>query len=101
MQVNFGTEWREDKAHTDPDLETQLGAGSGGAGPIPPIAGQIHVAEVFTEFNLPLLDGLPFADQLAQLVPPVAVQRGPLVYCLESADLSGKDVVSLAHTRPS
>jgi iron complex outermembrane receptor protein len=65
MQVNFGSEWREDRAHIDPDLESQLGAGSGGGGPIPPIAGQIHVAEVFTEFNLPLVDGLPFADQLA------------------------------------
>jgi iron complex outermembrane recepter protein len=65
LQVNAGAEWREDEAHTDPDLESQLGAGSGGGGPIPPIAGEIHVAEVFTEFNLPIMDGIPGAEQLA------------------------------------
>ena len=65
LQVNFGTEWREDTVQTDPDYATQQGLASGGAGAIPPLSGQIHVAEVFTEFNLPIMDSLPGADQLA------------------------------------
>ncbi|HEY4442855.1 MAG TPA: TonB-dependent receptor [Steroidobacteraceae bacterium] len=65
MQLNVGAEWREDTSSTNPDYATQQGLASGGAGPVLPISGQVHAAEVFTEFNLPIMDGLPGADQLA------------------------------------
>jgi outer membrane receptor protein involved in Fe transport len=65
VQFNFGSDWREDESHFDPDLASELGEGAGGAGPQPPIKGQIHVAEVFTEFNVPLIDDKPGAQQLA------------------------------------
>jgi iron complex outermembrane receptor protein len=65
MQFNVGTEWREDASDTEPDYASQQGLASGGAGPIPPISGQVRAAEAFTEFNLPLADGLPGADQIA------------------------------------
>jgi iron complex outermembrane receptor protein len=65
MQLNVGTEWREDESDTEPDYASQQGLASGGSGPIPPISGQIRAAEAFTEFNLPLVDGLPGADQIA------------------------------------
>jgi iron complex outermembrane receptor protein len=65
MQLNMGVEWREDSSATNPDYVAQQGLASGGSGPTPPISGQIHAAEVFTEFNLPLVDGMPGIDQLA------------------------------------
>ena len=65
LQANIGAEWREDRTETSPDYASQLGLAEGGGGATPPIAGQIHVAEVFTEFNLPIMDGMPGADQLA------------------------------------
>jgi iron complex outermembrane recepter protein len=65
LQFNVGAEWREDASATNPDYATQLGLASGGTGPVPPISGQVRVAEGFTEFNLPIMDGLPGADQLA------------------------------------
>jgi iron complex outermembrane receptor protein len=64
-QFNIGYDWREDSSHFDPDLESELGEAAGGAGPQPPVAGQIRVHEGFAELNVPLIDGKPFADQLA------------------------------------
>lgn len=65
MLVNVGSEWREDKAELNPDLESQLGVAAGGGGPLLPVAGQIRVAEGFTEFNLPLVDDKFLAQQVA------------------------------------
>jgi iron complex outermembrane receptor protein len=65
MQVNVGAEWREDATDLEPDYASQQGLASGGAGQIPPISGQIRAAEAFTEFNLPIMDNLPGAEQLA------------------------------------
>ena len=65
MQLNVGAEWREDSSATNPDYVAQQGLASGGSGPTPPISGQIHAAEMFTEFNLPIADGLPGIDQMA------------------------------------
>jgi outer membrane receptor protein involved in Fe transport len=64
-QLNVGWDWREDSSHFDPDEASILGEGAGGAGPQPPIAGQIRVNEGFAEINVPLIDGKPFVDQLA------------------------------------
>lgn len=65
MQLNVGVEWRQDGSATNPDYVAQQGLASGGSGPTPPISGQIRAAEAFTEFNLPIADGLPGIDQLA------------------------------------
>ncbi|MEA3177462.1 MAG: hypothetical protein QOI59_985 [Gammaproteobacteria bacterium] len=65
VQFNIGVDWREDASHFDPDLASELGEGAGGAGPQPPIAGQIRVVEGFTEVNVPLIEDKPFAEQLA------------------------------------
>jgi iron complex outermembrane receptor protein len=65
LKVNFGAEWRSESAAFSPDLETQLGNAAGSGGPIPPVAGGFTVKEVFTEFGLPLVDHVPFADSLA------------------------------------
>lgn len=64
LQVNLGGEYRSESAVLQPDEENLLGDIAGGAGALLPLAGNFHVAEVFTEFNAPIMDGMPFAEQL-------------------------------------
>jgi iron complex outermembrane recepter protein len=63
MQINFGTEYRSESSTFNPDYANQANLTSNGI--TLPLAGGFHVVEVFSEFNLPLLDDVPFADQLA------------------------------------
>jgi iron complex outermembrane recepter protein len=63
MQVNFGTEYRQESSALQPDFVSIADLTSNGTGL--PVAGGFHVVEVFSEFNLPILDDVPFADQLA------------------------------------
>ncbi|HEX3951854.1 MAG TPA: TonB-dependent receptor [Steroidobacteraceae bacterium] len=64
LQVNMGAEYRSESAVLQPDEENLLGDIAGGAGALLPLAGNFHVAEVFTEFNAPIMDEMPFAEQL-------------------------------------
>lgn len=64
-QVNLGAEYRSESTNFNPDLAEQQGIAAGGPGKVLPIAGNFHVSEVFTEFTLPVAEGLPFADELA------------------------------------
>jgi iron complex outermembrane recepter protein len=65
LQVNLGTEYRSESTTFNPDEENISDDIAGGAGAVLPIAGNFHVWEVFTEFNMPILDGVPFAEQLS------------------------------------
>jgi iron complex outermembrane recepter protein len=64
LQVNVGTEWRQEGSATLPDYESQQGNGAGGGGPTPPINGQFHVKEVFTEMRLPIAQHQFLAEDL-------------------------------------
>jgi iron complex outermembrane receptor protein len=64
-QVNVGAEYRSESATSNPDEENLSGDIAGGAGAILPLAGNFHVAELFAEFNAPILDEMPFAEQLS------------------------------------
>jgi iron complex outermembrane receptor protein len=64
LQVNAGTEYRSESTTFNPDEENITDDVAGGAGAVLPIAGNFHVWEVFSEFNMPVLDGVPFAEQL-------------------------------------
>ncbi len=64
LQVNVGTEYRSESTVFNPDEENISDDIAGGAGAVLPIAGNFHVWEAFTEFNMPILDGVPFAEQL-------------------------------------
>ena len=64
LQVNAGTEYRSESTSFNPDEENISDDIAGGAGAVLPIAGNFHVWEGFTEFNMPILDGVPFAEQL-------------------------------------
>jgi iron complex outermembrane recepter protein len=65
LQVNAGTEYRSESTTFNPDEENISDDIAGGAGAVLPIAGNFHVWEVFSEFNMPILDGVPFAEQLS------------------------------------
>ena len=65
LQLNIGAEYRSESTSFDPDLAEQQGLGAGGAGDILPISGNFHASEGFAEFQLPIAEGLPFADELA------------------------------------
>jgi iron complex outermembrane recepter protein len=64
LQINAGAEYRSESTTFSPDEEQLSDDISGGAGAVLPIAGNFHVAEIFSEFNMPILDGVPFAEQL-------------------------------------
>ena len=61
MNISLGAEYREEKFDFDPDYIFGNGYASGGNGVFTPIHGEFHVAEVFTEFRLPLIDDKPGA----------------------------------------
>ena len=65
LQVNAGTEYRSESTTFNPDEENISDDIAGGAGAVLPIAGNFHVWEAFAEFNMPILDGVPFAEQLS------------------------------------
>jgi iron complex outermembrane receptor protein len=64
-QINLGAEYRSESTVFSPDLASEEGLGAGGGGDLLPISGNFHVSEAFTEVNIPIADGLPFAEQLA------------------------------------
>ncbi len=58
LNVNVGTEYRQEKFDFSPDYIFENGFQAGGA-PAGPINGQFHVWEGFTEMRLPLVDEKP------------------------------------------
>ena len=64
LQINAGTEFRSESTSFNPDEENITDDIAGGGGAVLPIAGNFHVWEGFSEFNMPILDGVPFAEQL-------------------------------------
>ncbi|HEY2781420.1 MAG TPA: TonB-dependent receptor [Steroidobacteraceae bacterium] len=65
LKVNFGAEWRDVTAQTNPDAEFQSGDLAGSGGPIPPTSGGIISREAFVEARMPLIDDHFMAQSLA------------------------------------
>jgi iron complex outermembrane recepter protein len=65
LQVNVGTEWREDASVFSPDYVSQQGLAAGGGGVTVPVSGAFSVWEAFTELRLPLAQHQPWADDLS------------------------------------
>ena len=65
IQLAFGAEYRKDTLdnQTDELLSTAQLSGSGGA--TISISGETSVTDLFTEFRIPILEGMPFADSLS------------------------------------
>ncbi len=57
--INIGSEYREENFSFAPDYIYGNGLAGGGGSATLPIAGGFHVAELFTEFKLPIVDDKP------------------------------------------
>jgi iron complex outermembrane recepter protein len=65
LQVNIGAEWRKEQSSYVPNYELQQGYDVSENGvPVPPIAGEFAVREMFTEMRLPLATRQPLAEDL-------------------------------------
>jgi iron complex outermembrane recepter protein len=65
LQINVGAEWRSEASNFLPDAASQAGNAAGSGGPTPPIAGNFHVREGFTELRLPIAQHAPLAEDLS------------------------------------
>lgn len=61
VQVAFGAEYRRDALGSETDAAFQTGDGAGQGGPTIGFSGDIDVAEVFGEIQIPLADDQPWA----------------------------------------
>jgi len=64
LGVSFGAEYRSEAQELDPDITFQSNDLAGQGSPTLPTIGSLHVAELFMEARLPLLEDLPFAKSL-------------------------------------
>jgi outer membrane receptor protein involved in Fe transport len=64
LSVSFGSEYRQERFDFSPDYIFANGLTGGGA-PSEPINGEFHVAEIFTEAKLPILNDMPGAYNLS------------------------------------
>ena len=65
LQVNIGAEYRSEAADFLPDLLSQQGNAAGSGGPTPPVHGNFHVGEAFTELRMPLVTDKTGAEDLS------------------------------------
>lgn len=65
LQVNIGAEYRSDSVNFLPDELSQQGNAAGSGGPTPPVAGDFHVGEAFTELRMPLVTDHPGFEDLS------------------------------------
>ncbi len=65
LQVNVGAEYRSEAANFLPDELSQSGNAAGSGGPTPPVSGNFHVGEAFTELRMPLVSDKPGAEDLS------------------------------------
>jgi iron complex outermembrane receptor protein len=63
--VAFGIEHRTEQLSLNPDEELQTGDLAGTGGPTLPLNGQYSVNEVYGEFNLPIIEDMPYAKLLS------------------------------------
>ena len=65
LQVNIGTEYRSEASNFLPDALSQAGSAAGSGGPTPPVSGNFHVWEGFTELRMPLVTDRTGAEDLS------------------------------------
>jgi iron complex outermembrane recepter protein len=64
LKIVFGAEYRRDHLVTHPDAELETGDLAGNGSPTPPVEGNNHVWEAFTELRLPLIQDMTGAKSL-------------------------------------
>lgn len=65
ISINVGSEYRQESYVFQPDYIFENGFASGGNGAQQPINGEFHVAEVFTEGRIPIMNDKPGAYELS------------------------------------
>lgn len=65
IQTAFGAEYRRDALDLTPDVGFQTGDGAGQGGPTLGLSGSNQVIDVFGEAQIPLVEGMQFADQIS------------------------------------
>jgi iron complex outermembrane receptor protein len=65
LGVSFGAEYRSESSELTPDITFQTADLAGQGAPTLPTIGSLHVAELFMEARLPLLEDQPFAKSLS------------------------------------
>ncbi len=63
-RMALGAEFRKESLVYDPDENYRSGDGSGQGGATQAISGDYHVTELFVETHLPLIENLPYAQEL-------------------------------------
>ena len=64
IDIALGVEWREENLKYKPDLGSQSGDGAGFGGAQQPLKGGFDVPAVFFEAGIPLIEDVPFIQQL-------------------------------------
>ena len=64
VDIALGVEWREENLKYKPDLGSQSGDGAGFGGARQPLKGGFDVPAVFFEAGIPLIQDVPFIQQL-------------------------------------
>ncbi|MGB0894658.1 MAG: TonB-dependent receptor plug domain-containing protein [Parashewanella sp.] len=64
LALAFGVEYRDESMSFDPDNGFQSGDGAGQGGSSKPLSGGYDVLDVFTEFEIPLVEDKPFVEML-------------------------------------
>lgn len=65
VQTAFGAEYRRDSLDLTPDVSFTSGDGAGQGGPTLGLNGANQVYDVFAEAQIPIAEGMAFADQLS------------------------------------
>ncbi|MFZ4164624.1 TonB-dependent receptor domain-containing protein [Brevundimonas sp. NPDC058933] len=65
VQAAFGAEYRRDSLDLTPDVSFTSGDGAGQGGPTLGLNGANQVYDVFAEAQIPIAEGMAFADQLS------------------------------------
>jgi outer membrane receptor protein involved in Fe transport len=64
LGVSVGAEYRSEASELNPDITFQINDLAGQGSPTLPTIGSLHVAEIFAEARLPLVEDKPFAKSL-------------------------------------
>ena len=64
VDVVLGGEYRKETLTYNPDEAYRSGEGAGQGGARPPVSGGFDVTEFFFEAGIPLIEGIPFAEEL-------------------------------------
>lgn len=62
--IVLGASWRKDKLRFNPDSLHKFGLLAGSSHPEPPVSGEIENADLFVETQIPLVSGLPLAEDV-------------------------------------